>query len=368
MGSTRYSRQTVLAQVSSEGQSKISSARVLCIGAGGLGSPALLYLAAAGVGTLGIVDDDEISVSNLQRQILFSSSEVGVLKTVSAQKRLFELNPDIRIETYPERLVAGNVEGIFSKYEIIIDCSDNFSTKFLVNDACVKLGLPMIYGSVLRFEGQIAVFDARRGPCYRCLFPNPPKTAVPNCDEVGVLGAFAGLVGSAQALEALKCILGHPDLPPLVGRLAVLDGAQASWSTFALAKKPDCSVCSLPPHKICLVDLSIERPHDRELDILPEALLLNCLSDPSLRIIDVREPSEFARGFISGAENWPFSKLQEGILPETSPQNKATVIYCQSGIRSQSALQIFLAAGFQRISHLRGGYSDWLGPTSTLRF
>lgn len=368
MSHIRYSRQTVLPQIGNDGQNKISQARILCIGAGGLGSPALLYLAAAGVGTLGVIDDDEVSISNLQRQILFSSNEVGQNKATSARKRLAELNSDIRIEAHHERLTATNAEALFSKYEIIIDGSDNFSTKYLANDTCVKLGLPLVYGSVLRFEGQLSVFDALRGPCYRCLFPAPPKTSVPNCAEAGVLGATAGMIGSAQALEALKLVLNHPELPPLIGRLAVLDGAQTRWSTFALAKKSDCPVCSLPPSKIRLNDSSANCSIHPEQEITVEELLRNVHSDAAPRILDVREPEEFSPGFISGAENWPLSKLKEGFLPPPSPDGKATVIYCRSGIRSLTALQILVAAGFHSpISHLRGGYLAWHGPTSTLR-
>lgn len=357
----RYLRQIALPEIGHEGQLKLSKASVLCVGAGGLGSPALLYLCAAGVGRLGVIDDDCVSLSNLQRQVLFNSAELGRNKSECASEHLLALNPEVKIEYYPLRLTANNARDLFSGYDVIIDGTDNFTTKYLINDTCVALGKPLVYGSVLQFEGRVSVFNMAGGPCYRCLYPVEPTSTIPNCAEAGVLGAVAGLVGSLQALEVIKLIVKHPALKPLAGRLTLIDAAAMEFSTFKVKKLDNCPTCS-HPDRIILHDSSINCSTTLDDLSAPELDQYLRSSDPP-HLIDIREEEELFiepnhdAVMIPQAAHLPFSKLRAGILPERT--DRPIVLYCHAGVRSRIALSILRQAGFINIRHLRGGFVEW---------
>ncbi len=356
----RYARQTVLADLGPKGQEALASARVLIVGVGGLGSPLSLYLAAAGVGTLGLVDADHVGLSNLQRQILFQTADVGQPKTALAKQRLEALNPDARCIVYPEFLDSSNALRIAADYDLIFDASDNFETKFLLNDLAVKLGKPLVYGSILRFEGQASIFWAERGPCYRCLFPQLPKEAVPNCAEAGVLGAMAGVIGSLQALEGMKLILALKGLLPaehelLVGRFLSFDAKTMQQRIVKVAKDPDCPVCSRSPESIVLPDLDLSCSLVKET-----ADFKNHVGE--YHFLDVREQHEWDAGHIPGAEHWPLSKLRQGLFP--SPQTRATVVYCQSGVRSRQAISLLKHHDWGDLLNLPEGFGAWDGAVA----
>src|SRR5256886_9480609 len=303
----RYSRHLTLPDVGLEGQSKLGAARVLLIGAGGLGSPAGLYLAAAGVGTLGIVDFDVVDRSNLQRQILYGTSEIGTRKTVAARERLHDVNPHVQIETFGERLTSANALDILGGFDIAVDGADNFPTRYLVNDACVLLGKPDVYGSVFRFDGQVSVFAARQGPCYRCLYSEPPPPdLVPSCAEGGVLGVLPGIIGSLQALEVIKLIVGFGQ--PLIGRLLLFDGRRLQFRELALEKDPGCPVCGEHPTVTRLIDyeafcgvVEASRGNGEGVEITPRDLQRERSHKPNLLLVDVREPREAEIASIEGA-------------------------------------------------------------------
>lgn len=355
MMTERYIRQMALAEIGAQGQQKLMTARVLCIGAGGLGCPALLYLAGAGVGTIGIVDFDKVDISNLQRQILFTAEDLGRPKAVAAAVRLKALNPDIEINAYDQELTAENVLSLFSAYDIIIDGTDNFDAKFLINDAAVKLGKPVVYGAIQEFDGQVCVFGAGDGPCYRCLRPLPPENAIMNCAEAGVVGAVAGITGTIQALEAIKLIVGHPDFSPLSGRLWLCDTRTMESRIIAVPKNPACPVCAKAPEEItprytspvCAASMAQE---------------ITC-GDPLLdkaAFFDVRERSEWEEGHIDGACHLPLSVLQTNPGLYQPPQKeRCCVLYCQKGMRSRKAAAILTRAGFTEIYSLRGGFEAW---------
>ncbi len=350
----RYARQTILNEIGDKGQEKISSASVLCIGAGGLGCPALLYLVAAGVGTIGIVDFDSVDETNLQRQILFSMEDIGRNKAQAAKTRLAALNPDVKINTFTEELNDQNAEKLFQDYDIIIDGTDNFSTKFLINDTAIKTEKVFIYGSILGFDGQLSVFGLdKTAPCYRCLFPEPPKGHVPNCAEAGVIGAVAGLIGTAQAMEAIKIIVAHESLKPLSGFLFTIDMHSMESRKLALSKNPNCPVCSKEKNNISLHYTS------PVCSIIPELTPLQVQQHSKALLIDVREINEWDAGHIDGAQHLPLSKLMQGFHSDLSLDTDI-ILYCQKGIRSQQAAHILKEQGYLNIQHMAGGYANWI--------
>jgi len=355
----RYARQTVLPELGEEGQNAFARAKVLIVGVGGLGSPLALYLAAAGIGELGLVDADKVGLSNLQRQILFATPDLGQPKVDIAQERLKALNPEVLTTLYPYFLDSGNALDTASHYDIIVDASDNFETKYLLNDLCVKLSKPLVSGSILKFQGQAAIFWADHGPCYRCLFPEPPTHAVPNCAEAGVLGALAGVIGSIQALEVMKLILLQNKLlgdhqSTLIGRFLSFDAGTMQQSILKVRKDPACGVCSLRPETIALptLDLSCALPSAVDFEEQWQ----------TYKFIDVRSDEEWVRGHIPTAVHWPLAKIRAGEYPEIHPG--ATVIYCQSGVRSREALNLLKAAGFAEVLHLPEGFGNWGGAVA----
>src|SRR5213596_680039 len=357
----RYSRHLILPGVGLEGQKKLKAARVLLIGAGGLGSPAALYLAAAGVGTLGLVDFDNVDVTNLQRQILHGTRDVGRPKLVSARERIADVNPHVRLETYETALTSKNALDILSGYDIVVDGTDNFATRYLVNDACVLLGKPNVYGSIFRFEGQASVFYAKEGPCYRCLYAEPPPPGlVPSCAEGGVLGVLPGIIGSIQALETIKLILGAGD--SLIGRLLLFDALKLSFRELKLEKDPDCPVCGPRPTVTALVDYEAfcgvgAEPSYDGLEVTAAELAAEWKRNPDLLVLDVREPHEHEIARIEGAKLIPLSQLPDRLGDLDGHQEIVT--HCHHGARSLKALEILKAAGFSKVRSLRGGIDAW---------
>lgn len=330
------------------------------VGAGGLGSPAALYLAAAGVGTLGLVDSDAVELSNLQRQILHGTAAVGVSKLVSASARIRDLNPHVQVETFSTRLTSHNARDILQGFDVILDGSDNFPTRYLVNDACVLLGKPNVYGAVFRFEGQASVFDAARGPCYRCLYPDPPPPGlVPSCAEGGVLGVLPGIVGTLQALEALKLVLGVGE--PLVGRLVLVDGLRVRFRELTLRKDPACPVCGEHPTVRELIDYEafcgLSNQADSAMEITPQELAQGIRSRAELQLVDVREPFELEICRLDGAIHIPLGELPAR-LGELDARREIVTI-CHHGVRSLRAREILRGAGFSKVRSLRGGVDAW---------
>lgn len=353
---TRYSRQEMLPEIGAVGQKKLSAARVLVVGAGGLGCPVLQYLAGAGIGTLGIIDHDSVDISNLQRQILYATEDQGQRKALAAKERLLLLNPDITINAYPEELTERNALGLFSGYDVIVDGTDNFSAKFLINDAAVKTGKPVVYGAIQSFEGRVSVFDASRGPCYRCLHPHPPKGLVLNCAEAGVIGALAGIVGTVQAMEMIKLVVGHSTFHPLIGRLWMIDARTMETRVMKIPKQENCSVCSKASEEVVLQNYSpvCSASMVEEIDCSDLAVLSNAI------LIDVRELSEWEAGHIEGAQHLPLSVLQKNLDAFTSPEGgKTCILYCQKGMRSRKAGELLVSAGFSDLLTLKGGYEAW---------
>ena len=357
----RYSRHLILPDVGVAGQRKLKSARVLLVGAGGLGSPAALYLAAAGVGTIGIVDFDVVDQTNLQRQILHGTSRVGVSKLQSAEERLRDINPNVRVETFETRLTSGNALDIIRDFDVVADGTDNFPTRYLVNDACVLLGKPNVYGSIFRFEGQASVFYAKEGPCYRCLYAEPPPPGlVPSCAEGGVLGVLPGIIGSIQALETIKLILGAGD--SLIGRLLLFDALKLSFRELKLEKDPDCPVCGPRPTVTALVDYEAfcgvgAEPSYDGLEVSAAELATEWKGNPDLLVLDVREPHEYEIARIEGAKLIPLSQLPDRLGDLDGHQEIVT--HCHHGARSLKALEILKAAGFSKVRSLRGGIDAW---------
>ena len=352
--SDRYARQLILPEIGDEGQKKISAASVLCVGAGGLGCPALLYLTAAGVGRIGIVDFDVVDESNLQRQVLFGTDQIGHNKAEAAKVRLSALNPNTDIKAYPCALDTDNVLPLFMQYDVIIDGTDNFSSKFLINDAAVKVGKPFVYGSILGFGGQLSVFNYKNGPCYRCLFPKVPKSHIPNCAEAGVIGAIAGMIGTAQAMEALKSIVDHNDLPPLSGALQIMDMRHMDHKRIALEKDPHCSVCSLDADKIILEEVSLS------CAILDEITPMQMHQKTNILLVDVREQDEWEAGHIAGAQHFALSSLENGERLNFLPSQEI-ILYCQRGKRAEKAGHILKKHNSNVLYYnLKGGYEAWL--------
>lgn len=358
----RYSRHILLPQVGEAGQRALKKSRVLLVGAGGLGSPAALYLAAAGVGTIGLVDFDKVDLSNLQRQIIHGSSGIGTAKIDSARDRLLDINPNVNLEPYETRLTAENALEIAAGYDLIVDGTDNFATRYLVNDTSVLLGIPNIYGSVYRFEGQASVFGAKEGPCYRCLFRDPPPPdLVPSCAEGGVLGVVPGLVGTIQATEAIKMLLGLGE--NLVGRLLMIDVMTMSFRTLSIQKDPECPACGT--HEIKeLIDYDeycagpAAHPSAVVREIEPAQLAHRLENGEQLEIIDVREPFEWEMGHIPGARLVPLGRIAEEI-PRLD-KRRETILYCKVGGRSLSAARQLAEAGVNDVRNLSGGILRWI--------
>src|SRR6476661_3804073 len=359
----RYSRHLILPDVALDGQKRIKAARVLLIGAGGLGSPAALYLAAAGVGTLGLVDFDVVDVTNLQRQVLHGTSDVGRPKLESARGRIADLNPNVQVETHQTRLTSANALEIMREYDVIVDGTDNFATRYLTNDACVLLGKPNVYGSIFRFEGQASIFAMPDGPCYRCLFPNPPPPGlVPSCAEGGVLGVLPGIVGTIQATEALKLILGVGDT--LVGRLLLIDAMGMRFHTVRVPRDPNCPMCGTREIKE-LIDYDEycgtpggEMPARNDVpEITPTELAARLDAKDDFDLIDVREPYEWQLGRLPTARLIPLGQLPAAL--STLDSTREIVVYCRSGKRSADATLQLRAAGFRAVN-LAGGILRWI--------
>lgn len=358
----RYSRQTILPQIGSAGQEKLLNSRVLLVGAGGLGSPAALYLAAGGVGTIGLVDQDVVDSSNLQRQVLHSEAAVGTSKIASARERMLSLNSKLNLETHETRLTSDNAMEILSSYDVIIDGSDNFPTRYLTNDACVLLGKPNIYGAIYHFEGQASVFFAKEGPCYRCLFPEPPPAgAVPSCEEAGVLGVLPGIIGMIQATEAIKLLLGIGKT--LVGRLLLYDALEMEFRTINLRKQPDCSVCGDNATVTKLIDYEFfcgaNNSHMDYIEVKPEELKKRFDSGDKPALLDVRNADEYAAGHLPDAQLIPVSELPNRLAEVATPRDQELIVYCKKGGRSGKACGILKDAGFTNIINLSGGYDAY---------
>jgi molybdopterin/thiamine biosynthesis adenylyltransferase/rhodanese-related sulfurtransferase len=362
----RYSRHLLLPEVGLEGQRKLKAASILVIGTGGLGSPVSLYLAAAGVGHIGLVDYDVVDATNLQRQVIHGTASVGELKVESARRRLLDLNPDIEVEVYNEPFTSENAMRIAADYDVIIDCTDNFPTRYLSNDVCVLLGKPNVYGSIFRFEGQTSVFDARRGPCYRCLFPEPPPPGmVPSCADGGVLGVLPGTIGTIQATEAIKVLLGIGE--PLIGRLLLYNALDMSFDFVTLKKNPKCKICSPNPEITQLIDYEAfcgvpghdheEGSAGKEWDISAIELAQKLRNGEHLRLIDVREPHELEISQIPGAQLIPLGQLAARLSELDSAEE--IVLFCKAGTRSARALEVLLSAGFRKVKNLKGGINAW---------
>ena len=359
----RYSRHLIMPEVGMEGQQKLKAARVLCIGTGGLGSPLALYLAAAGVGTLGLVDFDVVDFTNLQRQIIHFTSDVGRSKLESAKEKIAAINPFVTVRTFEGRLTSQNALQIFAGFDIIVDGTDNFPTRFLVNDACVLTGKPNVYGSIFRFEGQASVFAAKEGPCYRCLYPEPPPPGmVPSCAEGGVLGILPGLVGLIQATEAIKLILGTGE--PLIGRLLLVDALGMRFRELKLKKNPDCVVCGNNPTVTKLIDYDEfcglrgqEKPVSNGVpEISVEELKRRLDAKEDVFILDVREPHEYQICNLNG-HLIPLNDLPKRVN-ELDP-GKEMVVHCRSGGRSTQAVEFLQKQGFTKAKNLTGGVLAW---------
>ena len=358
----RYSRHLVLPDVGVDGQRLIKAARVLLVGAGGLGSPAALYLAAAGVGTLGLVDFDVVDISNLQRQVLHGTSGVGRPKLESARARIHDLNPHVNVETHETRLTSDNALDILGAYDIVVDGTDNFATRYLTNDACVLLGKPNVFGSIFRFDGQASVFAMPDGPCYRCLFPTPPPPGqVPSCAEGGVLGVLPGLVGTIQATETLKLILGTGE--PLVGRLLLIDALNMRFHTVSVQRDPACPACGtreitslIDYDEYCGTSTNTHSTTKDVVDLTPIELAQRLTDKQDFALIDVREPYEWQIGRIPGAQLIPLGNLRAAMA--SLDNTREVVVYCRSGVRSADAARWLRAAGFRALN-LTGGILRW---------
>jgi sulfur-carrier protein adenylyltransferase/sulfurtransferase len=363
----RYSRHLIIPDVGMAGQKRLKNAKVLVVGAGGLGSPALMYLAAAGVGTLGIVDFDVVDESNLQRQIIHGQSDVGRSKAESARDSVREINPHVEVVLHEERLDSSNAMDIFRPYDLIIDGTDNFATRYLVNDACVLLGKPYVWGSIYRFDGQAAVFWAEHGPCYRCLYPEPPPPGmVPSCAEGGVLGVLCASVGSIQVNEAIKLISGIGE--PLVGRLVIHDALEMSYREVKVRKDPECAVCGKNPTVTELIDYEAfcgvisEEAADAARDATISVRQLKSMMDAGddFILVDVREPNEYEIVSIPGSVLIPKGEFLSGGALARMPQDKRIVLHCKTGARSAECLAVLKGAGFGNAVHVGGGVVAWV--------
>jgi sulfur-carrier protein adenylyltransferase/sulfurtransferase len=376
----RYARHLLIPDIGSLGQRRLKNARVLVVGAGGLGSPALLYLAAAGVGTLGIVDPDVVEESNLQRQIVHGASDLGRLKVDSARERIAEVNPLVRVQTHPVRLDSGNALELLAGYDLVVDGSDNFPTRYLVNDACALLGIPCVWGSIYRFDGQASVWFAGHGPCYRCVFPEPPPPGlVPSCAEGGVLGVLCAAIGSIQATEVVKLVTGTGT--PLTGRLVIHDALRSTWREVQVKADPGCALCGSSPTVTELIDYdgfcglpsaatesgdpavsgdpsaATDSVTARELS---ELLAARDAGASDFLLVDVREPGEREIVTIPGAIAVPRAAFHNGAAWQQLPFDKRVVLYCRSGVRSAECLGLLRAAGHPDAAHVDGGVLAWV--------
>ncbi len=366
----RYARHIILPEVGESGQKRLKNASVAIVGAGGLGSPVALYLAAAGVGKLGIIDFDSVDFSNLQRQVLYTTADVGKLKCDTARDRLSAINPDIEISSHQLRLAADNVMETIAPYDIVIDGTDNFATRYLINDACFLSGKPNVYGSIFRFEGQVSVFCCDNGPCYRCLFPKPPEPdAVPNCAEGGVLGVLAGVIGTLQATEAIKLIVGEGK--PLIGRLLLYNALDMEFHNLNVKKKSNCPLCGEQP--------TITQPTDFDLTCASDGAATGTTCDDTadwrgdvepqevkriistggndIILLDVRNDNEVALCRIAGAVHIPLPQLE--LRHDELDRKKRMIVYCKSGVRSRQAISVLEKAGFTKLRNLKGGITAW---------
>jgi len=366
----RYSRHLIMPEVGMDGQRRLKAGSVLCIGAGGLGSPAAMYLAAAGIGRIGIVDFDVVDFSNLQRQLLHGTSDVGTSKNESAKRRLNDLNPHVQVDTYETLLTSENALDLFKDYDVILDGTDNFPTRYLVNDACVLTGKPNAYGSIFRFEGQAPVFATKDGPCYRCLYPEPPPPGlVPSCAEGGVLGVLPGIIGVVQATETIKLIAGIGE--PLIGRFMIYDALKMKFRELKLRKDPECPVCGTHPTVTKLID------YEQFCGIRPEPELTEVLgvgandweitavelkkkldAGETPLIVDVREPNEYQINRIAGSTLIPLGELPRRY--QELPRDREIILQCKTGARSGRAQDFLKSVGFARVKNLKGGIRDWI--------
>jgi sulfur-carrier protein adenylyltransferase/sulfurtransferase len=363
----RYSRHLIIPEIGMTGQKRLKNAKVLCVGAGGLGSPALLYLAAAGVGTLGVIDFDVVDESNLQRQVIHGQSDVGRPKAESARDSIREVNPYVNVVLYEEPLTADNAMEIFSGFDLIVDGTDNFATRYLVNDACVLLGKPYVWGSIFRFDGQASVFWAEYGPCYRCLYPDPPPPGmVPSCAEGGVLGVLCASIGSIQVNEAIKLITGVGE--PLSGRLMIYDALEMSYRTVRVRKDPECAICGKNPTITALIDyeafcgvVSEDAQAAAAGSTITATELKGMLDgEEDIFLVDVREPNEYEIVSIPGSVLIPKDQFLTGAALERLPQDKRIVLHCKSGGRSAECLAVVKGAGFSDAVHVGGGVLAWV--------
>lgn len=367
----RYSRHLIIPDVGMAGQRRLKSAKVLCVGAGGLGSPALMYLAAAGVGTLGIVEFDVVDESNLQRQIIHGQSTLGMSKAESAKQRIKEINPLINVQVHEERLDSDNVMELFGQYDLIVDGTDNFATRYLVNDAAVLLGKPYVWGSIYRFEGQASVFWAEHGPCYRCLYPEPPPPGmVPSCAEGGVLGVLCASIGSIQVTEAIKVLTGIGET--IVGRLMLYDGLDMAYRSVKIRKDPNCAICGENPTVTELIDYeafcgavsdeAAEAAKDSTISVvmLQQMLAEREAGERDFELIDVREPNEYEIVNIPGATLIPKGEFLNGTALSSLPNDKQIVLHCKVGGRSAEVLAVVKDAGFADAIHVGGGVVAWV--------
>ncbi len=362
----RYSRHLLMPEVGLEGQAKLKDSSVLIIGTGGLGSPVAMYLAAAGVGRIGLVDYDVVDFTNLQRQIIHGTSTLGERKVHSARDRMLDINPEVQVDVYDEPFTSENAFRIAEPYQVIVDGTDNFPTRYLVNDLSVLTGKPNVYGSIFRFEGQLSVFWAEQGPCYRCLFPEPPPPGmVPSCAEGGVFGVLPGTIGALQATEALKLLLGIGE--PMIGKLLLFDALDMSFEELRLKKNPNCRVCSENPEVTELIDYEAfcgVPSHDREEGMLaseweidPAELAKRLEQGERVRLIDVREPHELQISSIEGAELFPLGSLAARLHELDSADEM--VVFCKTGARSARAVELLAGAGFRKQKNLSGGINAW---------
>lgn len=352
----RYSRHLLLQQIGEEGQEKLKRASALIVGVGGLGSPAAMYLAAAGIGRLGLVDFDTVDESNLQRQILYGESVVGERKLDAAWKRLRDLNHNLRIETFNDRLSARNALPLIEPYDLVLDGTDNFATRYLVNDACVMQRKPNVYASIYRFEGQVSVFDAMRGPCYRCLYPDPPPAnLIPSCAEGGVLGVLPGIIGTLQAAEAIKLITGAGE--PLIGRMLLYDALNATFRSLRVPKNPHCKRCGPDPELTELVEYEESCAPGKIMEITVRELFDRLQRGESPILLDVREPHEWAMGHLDNAKHIPMRQIPLEI--DSLPRDGEIIVYCRSGARSANVQQYMLHNGFRTVKNLAGGLMAW---------
>ena len=367
----RYSRHLIIPDVGMAGQKRLKNAKVLVLGAGGLGSPALMYLAAAGVGTLGVVDFDEVDESNLQRQVIHGQSDVGKPKAVSASESIAEVNPLVKVNVHQVRLDNDNVMELFSAYDLIIDGTDNFATRYLVNDACVLLNKPYVWGSIYRFDGQASVFWAEHGPCYRCLYPEPPPPGmVPSCAEGGVLGVLCASIGSVQVTEAIKLLTGVGE--PLLGRLQIYDALEMSWRQLRIRKDPECAICGKNPNVTGLIDyesfcgsISDDAADAAAGSTISVGTLKQWIDDREegirdFQLVDVREPNEYEINRIPGAVLVPKGEFLTGEALSLLSQDQQVVVYCKTGVRSAEVLGMLHGAGFADSVHVGGGVAAWV--------